>query len=140
MVRELPPDAERQRLLEAVIFGMALADKAIREQLAAMDFQYPLAAMVDEIQKPKPEMWKVDGWLRDQLSVERASGVKVFDACLERLKRNAAFRDLKHSRGYEATALQIKELLEMRKRTAEDAKRYREWLASLLKSTDGKTE
>lgn len=116
-------------MLEAVVFGMAMADRQVREALDPKDFTYPLAAIVEEVQKAKPETWKLDGWLLDALSVERA-GKKVADACMERLKLNADLREFQKCHGLDAIFARIELLSQSRKRTAQSAKQYRDWLES----------
>jgi hypothetical protein len=112
--------------LELFVLGMAIADKQFRESLDATDFTYPLAAIVEEIQKAKPEMWKFDGWLLDALSVERA-GKKVADACLERLTKNADLRELQKCHGLDAIFARLALLSQRRSRTAQLRKDYRAW-------------
>jgi hypothetical protein len=129
-VTERLPNAERERLLEAVLFGMAMADKAIRESLDPTDFTYPLAAIVEEIQKPKPETWKLNGWLLDALSVERSNGTKVTDACLARLKHNADLREMQKRHGLDGVFAKLALLSQERKRTAQLQRDYRAWQES----------
>jgi hypothetical protein len=115
-------------MLEAVVFGMAMQDRQFRESLDPSDFTYPLAAIVEEIQKSKPETWKLDGWLNEVLSVERTSGTKVTDACRARLKQNADLREMQKRHGLDGVFAKLALLSQERKRTAQLARQYREWL------------
>lgn len=128
-MKERLPSPERERLLEAFLLGAALAEKTIREQLNPIDFTYPAAAIVEEIQKPKPEMWKVDGWLQDVMSVER-NGTKVIEACLNRLKHNADLRELQKRHGLDGVFAKLALLSRERSRTAQLQRQYREWQES----------
>ena len=125
-MRERLPNPGRELLLEVFVLGLAIADKQFRDALDPTDFNYPLAAIVEEIQKPKPEMWKVDGWLLDALAVER-NGKKVADACLERLTKNADLREFQNCHGLDAIFARIAQLSQQRERTAQLRKDYRAW-------------
>lgn len=123
------PSPERERLLEVFVVGMAIADKVYRDSLDPTDFTYPLAAIVEEIQKPKPEMWKVDGWLLETLTVER-NGTKVTDACLARLKHNADLREMQKRHGLDGVFAKLALLSQQRKRTAQLQRDWRAWQES----------
>ena len=130
--------SSKDQFLEVALFGMAIVDKGIRDALEPADFTYPLASIIEEIKKAKPEAWKLNGWLRDVLGVERANGTRVAEACRERLRHVADLRELQRQRGWEAIALRMKEVTESRKRTADQARRYREWLEERLNGKDPK--
>lgn len=131
---------ERDRLLQAVMLGMALMDKATRETLDPADFDEPMAGVLAEMQKPRPNVGVIDRWADDCLGVIRDGKQKFPEAMLARLKRNADLRQMQKENGYEAIFVRMAEVTERRKRQAANAKAKRVEAVRLAEEVQSRSE
>ena len=119
---------DRDRLLEVLLMGMAVADKAILARLSLGDFSPDLADVLARVRNPHSagSLSLIERWLELNCGLTLSKGKKLVDCAIEQLRKNADMRDFKAKHGSRDAVLAKYVLLKEERERRAEAERVRQ--------------